>query len=51
LHIVPYNQLKPGLNRPEQLEFRLPDAARPKDIGLGDDSRKLALGLVALTVR
>lgn len=34
-----------------KLEFRLPDAARPKDIGLGDDSRKLALGLVALTVR
>jgi hypothetical protein len=34
-----------------KLEFHFPDAARPKDIGLGDDSRKLALGLVALTVR
>jgi hypothetical protein len=34
-----------------KVELHFPDAARPKDIGLGDDSRKLALGLVALTVR
>ena len=35
------------------MEFRLPDAARPKDIGLGEDERTLALALqaIALTVQ
>lgn len=34
-----------------KMEFRFPDAARPKDIGLGDDMRTLALGLKAITLR
>ncbi len=34
-----------------KIEFLLPDAARPKDIGLGVDNRSLALGLRAITVR
>jgi len=34
-----------------KIGFEFPDAARPKDIGLGNDSRELALGLVAITVR
>lgn len=38
-------------DQPITLEFRFPDAARPRDIGLGEDSRKLAIGLVALTLR
>lgn len=33
------------------VEFRLPDAATPKSIGLGDDGRALALGLKAVTFR
>jgi Family of unknown function (DUF6311) len=33
------------------VEFRLPDAATPKSIGLGNDSRMLALGLKAVTLR
>lgn len=40
-----------GLTKPIFLVFILPDAARPKDIGINDDTRKLALGLVALTIR
>jgi hypothetical protein len=34
-----------------KIEFLLPDAARPKDVGLGDDGRTLALGLLAITLR
>lgn len=34
-----------------EVEFDFSDAARPKDIGLGDDERDLAVGLIALTVR
>lgn len=34
-----------------KLEFHLDDAFRPKDIGLSDDARLMALGLVALTAR
>lgn len=34
-----------------KLEFRLPDAAMPRDIGLGDDGRTLAFGLRAITLR
>ncbi|HEY8553752.1 MAG TPA: DUF6311 domain-containing protein [Burkholderiales bacterium] len=34
-----------------RLRFRLPDAARPKDLGINQDVRVLALGLRALTVR
>jgi hypothetical protein len=34
-----------------KLEFHFPDAARPKDVGLGEGDRNLALGLVALTPR
>ena len=33
-----------------RLALHLPDAARPKDLGLGEDPRKLALGLVTLTL-
>lgn len=33
------------------LEFNFPNAVRPKDIGAGEDRRKLALGLVAITVQ
>jgi hypothetical protein len=33
------------------VEFRLPDAASPKNIGLGDDDRILALGMKAVTLR
>ena len=40
-----------GANGFMELEFRLPDAASPKDIGINDDTRKLAIGLIALTVR
>ena len=32
------------------MEFRLPDAARPKDIGLGEDMRTLALALRTITL-
>jgi hypothetical protein len=32
------------------VELRFPDAVRPKDIGLNDDPRNLALGLRAITV-
>lgn len=31
--------------------FGLPDAARPVDLGLGSDTRRLAIGLVALSLR
>ncbi|MEJ2613019.1 MAG: DUF6311 domain-containing protein [Candidatus Thiodiazotropha sp.] len=34
-----------------KVEFRLPDAASPRDIGLGDDGRTLALGLKAITLQ
>lgn len=34
-----------------KLEFRLPDAIRPKDVGLGGDRRKMALGLKAITLQ
>ena len=34
-----------------ELSFSFPDAISPKDVGLSVDTRKLALGLVALTVR
>lgn len=33
-----------------RLEFRLPDAASPKELGLSGDTRKLAIGLVAFTL-
>lgn len=42
--------LKEG-NNTIKLEFYLPDAARPIDIGINNDTRQLALGLIALTVR
>jgi len=34
-----------------RLAFRFPDVARPKDIGLDNDPRALALGLLAITLR
>lgn len=34
-----------------RLQLRFPDAARPVDIGINNDERKLAIGLVALTVK
>jgi hypothetical protein len=34
-----------------RLQLRFPDAARPVDIGINNDDRKLAIGLVALTVK
>lgn len=39
-----------GAVRGERLvvEFVLPDAASPRELGLGDDGRKLGLGLIAL---
>lgn len=33
------------------LEFKLPDATTPKAIGLGDDSRQLAIGIVSATFK
>lgn len=33
------------------LEFQLPDAITPKAIGLGDDSRQLAIGIVSATFK
>jgi hypothetical protein len=33
------------------IEFQLPDAVRPSDIGINDDSRKLALGLISITLQ
>lgn len=33
------------------LKFKFPGVVRPVDIGLGDDKRHLALGLIAITVR
>lgn len=33
-----------------QVEFRFADAVRPKDVKINDDARKLALGIVALTL-
>jgi len=34
-----------------KIEFLLPDAARPVDVGLGEDGRTLALGLLAITLK
>lgn len=34
-----------------ELLFNFPDATSPRDVGLSEDTRELALGLVALTVR
>lgn len=49
---VPSAVLETGTGtQPLQLEFRWPDAASPKQIGRGDDTRQLALGLIALTLR
>lgn len=33
------------------LELSLPNAASPKELGISDDTRKLAVGLVAITVK
>ncbi|WP_218068224.1 DUF6311 domain-containing protein [Candidatus Thiosymbion oneisti] len=33
-----------------RLKFRFPDTVRPRDIGLNDDPRALALGLLAITL-
>lgn len=33
------------------LQFELPNAARPVDLGVGNDTRTLALGLVSITLR
>ena len=33
------------------MEFRLPDAARPKEMGTGEDMRTLAIGLQAITLK
>jgi hypothetical protein len=38
-------------DRSLKLELHFPDAARPKDLGIGDDPRELAIGLMAITVR
>jgi hypothetical protein len=34
-----------------KIDFLLPDAARPKDIGINNDERRLGIGLVAFTVQ
>lgn len=39
---------KTGLLR---LKFELPDAVSPKEIGMNEDGRKLALGLISITVQ
>jgi hypothetical protein len=33
------------------IEFQFPDATRPIDVGLGNDARRLALGLISLTLQ
>ena len=38
-------------NETLEVRFNFPDAASPKDIGLSDDPRELALGLIAVTIR
>jgi hypothetical protein len=38
-------------NNTLELEFHFPDAARPKDIGINDDVRELALGFIAITTQ
>lgn len=44
--------VKQGLeNETLEVRFNFPDAASPKDIGLSDDPRELALGLIAVTIR
>lgn len=32
------------------MDFSLPDATSPNDLGIGNDTRKLAVGLMAITV-
>jgi putative flippase GtrA len=49
---IPKSALEePGADQLIKLEFRFPDAARPKDIGINEDTRMLAIGLLSLTVR
>ena len=38
-------------NETLEVRFNFPDAVSPKDIGLSDDPRELALGLIAVTIR
>jgi len=49
---IPDAVFKRGLsNKFLTLEFHFPDAASPKDLGLNNDTRKLALGLISITVQ
>nr|VFK66209.1 MAG: hypothetical protein BECKUNK1418G_GA0071005_108311 [Candidatus Kentron sp. UNK]VFK71825.1 MAG: hypothetical protein BECKUNK1418H_GA0071006_108311 [Candidatus Kentron sp. UNK] len=49
---IPREVLEPDrTDRFLRLEFQFPNAARPVDIGMGDDTRELALGLIAITVQ
>lgn len=49
---IPDAAFEPGLsNGLLTLEFHFPDAASPKDLGLSDDTRKMALGLISITVQ
>ncbi|GHU35136.1 hypothetical protein AGMMS50256_29830 [Betaproteobacteria bacterium] len=47
---IPENAIRKGDNL-VKIDFLLPDAVRPKDIGINDDERKLGIGLAAFTVQ
>jgi hypothetical protein len=34
-----------------RIEFELPDAATPKSLGINEDTRTLALGLISMTMK
>jgi hypothetical protein len=48
--ILPAAVMQAGQNDQLIIEFQFPDAARPSDIGLGNDARLLAFGLKQLRV-
>jgi hypothetical protein len=39
----------PKMNTPLQIEFKTPEAISPQNLGLGDDVRKLGIGLISAT--
>ena len=47
---IPLNHLAPKQEF-VMLEFKLPDATTPKKLGMGDDSRQLAVGIVSATFK
>lgn len=40
-----------GVNNAKAIAFEIPKPASPKDLGKGNDARKLGIGLVSLTVK